>query len=235
MVLPTPTVPQQQLSPLPSIVCRDPSLNLVPINNNYESYNIPVRITLRNNTLRENAGAKTMNHNNLILIPDTNPTMKCNDSNRMFVPSFILSNVMSLSPKIDEVRLVIKKTGVDIAVFTETWLKHVIPDSVVHIPGYNIIRKDRVERTHGGVCVYVQNQIKVEILSNLISPSFEVLWLKLRPRKLPGGISSIVLAAIYHPPGSDNLAMIDYLIDCLTRAEAMHSNCGIILMGDLNR
>ena len=105
----------------------------------------------------------------------------------------------------------------------------------MHIPGYNIIRKDRVERTHGGVCVYVQNQIKVEILSNFISPSFEVLWLKLRPRKLPRGISSIVLAAIYHPPGSDNLAMIDYLIDCLTRAEAMHSNCGIILMGDLNR
>ena len=29
--------------------------------------------------------------------------------------------------------------------------------------------------------------------------------------------------------------MIDYLIECLTRAEAMHSNCGIILMGDLNR
>ena len=105
----------------------------------------------------------------------------------------------------------------------------------MHIPGYNIIRKDRVERIHGGVCVYVQNQIKVEILSNLISPSFVVLWLKLRPRKLPRGISSIVLAAIYHPPGSDNLAMIDYLIDCQTRAEAMHSNCGIILMGDLNR
>ena len=65
MVPPTPTVPQQQLPPLPSIVCRDPSLNLVPMNNNYESYNIPVRITLRNNTLRGNAGAKTMNHNNI--------------------------------------------------------------------------------------------------------------------------------------------------------------------------
>ena len=77
-------------------------------------------MTLRNNTLRGNAGAKTTNHNNLILIPYANSTMKCNDSYRMFVPSFILSNVMSLSPKIDEVRLVIKKTGVDIAVFTET-------------------------------------------------------------------------------------------------------------------
>jgi hypothetical protein len=79
----------------------------------------------------------------------------------------------------------------------------------VHIPGYNIIHKVRVERTNGGVCVYVQNQIKVEILSNLIIPSFEVLWLKLRPRKLPRGISSIVLAAIYHLPGSDNLASYD--------------------------
>ncbi len=67
---------------------------------------------------------------------------------------------MSLPPKIDEVRLVINKTVVDSAVFTETWLKHVISDSVVHIPGYNIIRKDRVERTHGEVCVYVQNRLK---------------------------------------------------------------------------
>jgi hypothetical protein len=48
-------------------------------------------------------------------------------------------------PKIDEVRLVIKKTGVDIAVFTETWLKHVIPDSVVHIPGYNKFEKTELK------------------------------------------------------------------------------------------
>ena len=77
--------------------------------------------------------------------------------------------------------------------------------------------------------------MKVHILSNIISPSFEVLWLKLRPRKLPRGISLIILGAKYHPLGSYDLPMIDYLIDSLTKVETMYSNCGIVLMGDLNR
>ena len=149
----------------------------------------------------------------------------------MFVPSFILSNVVSLSPKIDEIRLVVNKVAPKIAVFTETWLRQAIPDSVVNILGYNIFGKNRVVRTHGEVCVYIQNKKKVDILSNIISPSFEVLWLKLRPRKLPRGISLNILGAIYHPPGtpgSYDLAIIDYLIDSLTKVEAMYSNCGIV-------
>ena len=77
--------------------------------------------------------------------------------------------------------------------------------------------------------------MKVDVLSNITSPSFEVLWLKLRLKKLPRGISSIILGAIYHPPGSHDIAMIDYLIESLTRVEAMYLNCGIVLMGDLNR
>ena len=76
---------------------------------------------------------------------------------------------MSLSPKIDKICLVVHKIAPEIAVFTETWLKEAIPNSVVNIPGYNIFRKDR---THGGVCVYVQNQMEVDNLSNLIYPSF---------------------------------------------------------------
>ena len=197
--------------------------------------NIAVRISLRNNTFRGNVGAKTRNRSNLVIIPHANFTTTHNDNNRMFVPSFILSNVMSLSPKIEEIRLVVNKIAPEIAVFAETWLRQAIPDSIVNIPGYNIFRKDRIEKTHGGVCVYVQNQMKVDILSNIISPSFEVLWLKLRPRKLPRGISLIFLGAIYHPPGSHDLAMIDYLIDSLTKVEAMYSNCGIVLMSDLKR
>ena len=69
----------------------------------------------------------------------------------MFVPSFILSDVMSLSPKIDENRLVVNKMAPEIAVFTETWLRQAIPDSIVNTPGYSIFRKDRIVRTHGGV------------------------------------------------------------------------------------
>ena len=73
----------------------------------------------------------------------------------MFAPRFILSNVMSLSPKIDEIRLVVNKIAPEIALFTETWLRQAILDSVVNIPGYNIFDKDRVVRAPGawGLCL----------------------------------------------------------------------------------
>ena len=188
-----------------------------------------VQLLLLDNPLK----LRGVNYNNLTRI-------RCTESDAhshrlMFVPSLILSNVMSLAPKIDEIRPYVININAEIAVFTETWLKSSILDSVIDIPGYRIIRKDRTERIHGGVCIYIKNQMKCCILPELETSQFEVLWIKLQPRRLPRGLSSIVLGAIYHPPGSDNQAMIKYLTDCLTRVEAMYRNCGIIIMGDLNR
>ena len=39
-----------------------------------------------------------------------------------FVPSLLLSNPMSLVPKIDEIAFTIKQWDIDVALFTETWL-----------------------------------------------------------------------------------------------------------------
>ena len=146
--------------------------------------------------------SRGVNYNNLIRI-------RCSESDAqshcsMFVPSLILCNVMSLVPKINEVRPYVINTNADVAVFTETWLKSSILDSVIDIPGFRIIRKDRMERIHGGVCLYIKKQIKCCILPELESSQFKELWIKLQPRRLPRGLSSIVLAAMYHPPGSDN-------------------------------
>ena len=44
----------------------------------------------------------------------------------------------------------------DLAFITETWLRKSIPDSIIHIPGYTVFRRDRIRDTHGGVCIYVQ-------------------------------------------------------------------------------
>ena len=133
-----------------------------------------------------------------------------------FVPGIVLSNVMSLAPKIDEIRPLVLNAAVDIAAFTETWLKDSILNTVVDIPGFKIIRKDRKHTIHGGVCIYVNNQIKTGILYELDNIQFEVLWIKLSPKRLPRGISSIIIGTIYHPPASDDQSMIEYLTNCLT-------------------
>jgi hypothetical protein len=52
-------------------------------------------------------------------------------SHRNSVPVFMLSNVMSLVPKLPEVNEFIIRENVDFGVITETWLRGSIPDSVV--------------------------------------------------------------------------------------------------------
>ena len=70
--------------------------------------------------------------------------------------------------------------------------------------------------------------MKCCVFHDLVNPQFEVLWISYNLRDCL--VDIIVLGAIYHPPGSDNRAMTRYLTDCLTSAEAMHKNCGIIIM-----
>ena len=74
-------------------------------------------------------------------------------SPNLFVPSIMLSNVMSLAPKIDELRDVTTHANIDLICITETWLQNHIHDNVVSISGYNVIRRDRFDCQHG-VCVF---------------------------------------------------------------------------------
>ena len=53
-----------------------------------------------------------------------------------------------------------------------------------------MIRRDRRETEHGGVCVYIKNTIKFTIENDLEDHSFEALWIQISPTRLrsPKGI-----------------------------------------------
>ena len=177
---------------------------------------------------------RTRNPANLTLVTTTlaGPTK---GSTTAYVPSFLVSNVMSLAPKIDELRHVLQNANLDCACITESWLRSHIHDNVVALKGFNIIRKDRVESEHGGVCVYVKDTIEFTILDDLHDPSFEMLWIKLRPTRLPRGCTSIVVGTLYHPPSASDLAIMEYLTKCLSIIESRFANCGFLVLGDFNR
>ena len=153
-----------------------------------------------------------------------------------FVPSLFLSNVMSLAQKIDEVNSVVINANVDVVCITETWLQSHIPDSVVAINGYKLIRRDGRDAIHGGVCMYIKASIPFTILEDLEEEnvSFEVLWIKLRPTCFPRGISSIIAGIVYHPPKATNSMILDYLTKCLMDLESKYSNCLLLVLGDFN-
>ena len=83
---------------------------------------------------------------------------------------------MSITPKIDEIRSVVLDLKIDIAAFTETWLRDSILDTIIDIPGYQIYRKDRNGELHSGVCTYVSDGIRTTILNDLHRLTLEVLW-----------------------------------------------------------
>ena len=151
-------------------------------------------------------------------------------------PSLMVANVMSLVPKIDEVLEFVLRNNINLAFITETWLKESVANTVVNILGYEIKRRDRVMNNHGGVCLYIKDNIKCRSLEDLTCCNdHEILWLYLRPNRLPRGISCLIVAVVYHPPGSDDQHIRDHLFDSLTKAESTYPNCGIIIAGDFNR
>ena len=98
---------------------------------------------------------------------------------------------------------------------------------MVALESYNIIRRDRTETEHGGVCVYIKNTIKFTVVDDLEDPSFEALWIQISPTCLPRGYSSILLGAFYHPPSANDSAFLEYLERCLSSIETQYSNFGL--------
>ena len=67
----------------------------------------------------------------------------------------------------------------------------------------------------------------------------QIIWLHLRPNNLPrggegGGVSCLVVAVVYHPPGADQDSIPEYLFRSLTLAESNFQSCGLIVAGDFN-
>ena len=74
--------------------------------------------------------------------------------NRTNVPSFFVSNAMSLVPKIDKLHCITKNVHLYCLCIVETWLQSHIHDNIVTLEGYNIICRDRIKAIHGSMYVY---------------------------------------------------------------------------------
>ena len=56
--------------------------------------------------------------------------------------------------RVKEVCELVLRNNVSLAFITETWLHSSIAASVIDIPGYSVLRRDRLSDHHGGVCLY---------------------------------------------------------------------------------
>ena len=85
------------------------------------------------------------------------------------------SNIVSLPKRFDEIHFTMSNKLLDIMSFSETRLNSTISDSMIHIDGYDIIRKDRSRNGGGAVCIYLRSSINYKIRHDLIPPDLEAI------------------------------------------------------------
>ena len=202
-------------------------------------------LNIHANTLARNAVHSTVV--NYLQVPSRdgvrvsgpNPSDQSPQRSVFYAPKIMVSNVMSLVPKLVEAQEFLLRTQVDLAFITETWLKTTIANTVVDIPGYSIIRRDRMSNDHGGVCLYIkENGFRFKQLQELsCCDDHEVLWVQLRPNRLPRGFSSLIVAVVYHPhwAETENSSMREHLFRSLSLPESKFPNCALIVAGNFNR
>lgn len=119
----------------------------------------------------------------------------------------------------------------DVFTISESWLDSKISDHEIEIPGYQLYRVDRPNKKGGGVCAYVLQNYRVELLSNISNVSvlgFHQLWLKIQVRNL----RSFLVCAVYRPPDTP-LTFFDNDLSA-SLITALSFDKPVYIMGDLN-
>ena len=134
-----------------------------------------------------NIQSDTFRNGSLINHQDPQGPAPCRSvgSTHYFTPKIMVSNVMSLVLKMSEVSEFILCNQVSLAFITETWLKSSVCDSVIDIPGYSVLRKDCSSESHGGICFYLKGASYKRLNELSCCQDHEILWVKLRPKRLP--------------------------------------------------
>ena len=145
---------------------------------------------------------------------------------------FVHQNIQSLSDKIDQLRLLLQGLhfGIQLITLSETWLKSDKSDSELEIAGYRLFRKDRKGK-HGGVAVYVRDDLVATRREDLELDSVEGIWLEISVPKS----RSFLIGSFYRPDRTSNyhdkdlMAKLNSILDSVA-AEGKE----FLVFGDFN-
>ena len=129
--------------------------------------------------------------------------------------SFLLVNIQGLfsSGGADKITFLSDQASLKnspLIAITESWLSPDILDAEVErqIPGFRIIRADRIDRICGGVAAYLRNDIPGDTVDSFDNGICEVLLLKLH-------IQNHYVAIFYRPPGTTKFNQFKEALDWL--------------------
>jgi exonuclease III len=135
-------------------------------------------------------------------------------------------NTRSILPKIDDIKILLPTSMMDILTISETWLDESIQHEI-NVPGYNILRKDR-NRHGGGVMMYIREGIDYTERHELGHSRVESVWIE-----VPNMVNreKTLICSYYRPPDKKT----DYYDDTLDMInKAAEENKEMLICGDFN-
>ena len=161
------------------------------------------------------------------------------------LPSITLSNVRSLSNKMDELRANIRYNNefrnTSLICLTETWLTSDISTNTIDIPGFGVVRHDRSYESSnksngGGLCVFFNKQWcnNAKIRYSICSENLELLCVSFRPFYLPREFTQLHVFVVYIPPDADAGIASTMIQTKVNEMEDQAPDSPKIVLGDFN-
>ena len=153
---------------------------------------------------------------------------------------FVHLNARSLSSNFDLIKCFISNNNIAACTISETWLNSKIPNKLIEIQGYNIIRLDRNQinnetnkyKRGGGLLTYLRNDLEnYNIISNITTSdqNLESQWIEIKFQHQ----KNLIIANCYRPPnGSEDTAL--RTLNNNIEISLNISNSEIFIMGDFN-
>ena len=144
--------------------------------------------------------------------PDTvqNDTGSVDDSLISSYFSVVHYNIQSILNKVDLIGSELR--NFNIICLTETWLGPNTTDEALRIDDYSLYRRDRPTDNHGGVCVYIKEDIYSRRRTDLELPHVECVWVEININH-----KKILIGTFYRPPNSP-AQTLSYIEDSINLA-----------------
>ena len=167
---------------------------------------------------------------------NTGPTLQLISRKKGF--KVVHLNVRSLPKKIDQLRIMLHDSNIDVISVSETWLKGALNSALFDIKDYTLYRTDRsfqsgkkVKRG-GGLITYVHSRHSAFTENmyeqNTSSKHIEAQWSIIhRPH-----CRDVIICNLYRPPSGDLDKAIEYLKTCIELLNL--SKIDLFMMGDFN-
>ena len=140
--------------------------------------------------------------------------------------NFAHINPGSLVKNIDSVRDLLIDNNLHAFAVSETWFHNKVNSGLVTIPGFDLIRHDRISKRGGGVAIYLRSGVSYRLLhKSHHNANAEFLFIEIDNR---AGVK-FAFGVVYNPPGNSHL---EPLYKCLTSITNDFDDC--IITGDFN-